>query len=204
LKILGYGEDALTFWALTNNLPDILACVSDTSPAEECLVFYRPSFGRSGGPNSSQFGEFDFILATPKAVHLGETKWQSSPEVAEPEIKLREEQILRHRIFTIYYQIWIEKSLWEWNEFLIRVSEELKKAGINKPIPPVDSLLSINLKSVLAKLAQATNRSPRLDNLILVVDCNGFLHSAQKRAPKNFSLLIIDASKNTEDGFIPL
>lgn len=175
MNILGYGEDALTLWALKNRMPEILAGVMDSSPVDQCSVLFRPSFGRSGGPNSSQFGEFDFILSTPRAVHLGETKWQNSPEVAEPTIRLRPEQLERHLVFSIYYKTWISKPQWAWKEFLRKSSEEFRMVGINKPIPPVDSLLSKNLMSILTILAQSTNRSPEINNLLLIVDCKGSL-----------------------------
>lgn len=124
MKILGYGEDALTLWALKNKMPDILACVRDTSSAEECLVLFRPSFGRSGGPTSSQFGEFDFILATPRGVHLGETKWQNSPEVKEPIIELKKEQIER-----TYYRTWIQKPSLGMGRIFNKSIREIKKGG---------------------------------------------------------------------------
>jgi hypothetical protein len=57
----GYGEDALTLWALTNKLPTILEKLRDNSAPSECEVLFRPSFGRRGGEINAQFGEFDFI-----------------------------------------------------------------------------------------------------------------------------------------------
>ena len=62
MNILGYGEDALTLWALQNILPFILEMLHDSSVPSQCDVFFRPSFGRRGGKRSSQFGEFDFII----------------------------------------------------------------------------------------------------------------------------------------------
>ena len=62
MEILGYGEDALTLWALKNKLPLILSALNDSSSLSQCKAFFRPSFGRRGGPSSAQFGEFDFIL----------------------------------------------------------------------------------------------------------------------------------------------
>jgi hypothetical protein len=61
MDILAYGEDALTLWALTQKLPAILDALSDHSDPNKCRVLFRPSFGRSGGEHSSQFGEFDFM-----------------------------------------------------------------------------------------------------------------------------------------------
>ena len=57
--ILGYGEDPLTFWALKSKLSNILEKLEDESEPSDCLIFYRPSFGRSGGAQRAEFGEFE-------------------------------------------------------------------------------------------------------------------------------------------------
>jgi hypothetical protein len=74
MELLGYGEDALTFWALTRRLGEILAPFGDT-PAQTIAVFFRPSFGRRSSTSKlnptqrgSQFGEFDGIIATKRGV----------------------------------------------------------------------------------------------------------------------------------------
>lgn len=73
-KIFGYGEDALTLWLLKNQPHEILRQFNDEGKPSDCLVFYRPSFGRSGGPDSAEFGEFDAILASKENVYLIESK----------------------------------------------------------------------------------------------------------------------------------
>ena len=73
-------------------------------------------------------------------------------------LKNRMSEIL-HQIFKTYYRTWIQKPHWEWEEFLIEALERLKREVINKPTPPVNSLLSRNLKTVLTKLTRAANRS---------------------------------------------
>jgi len=107
MKIYGYGEDALTFWALQNRLPQILAQLNDSSAPSECEIFFRPSFGRRGGPDRSEFGEFDFIILARECLYLGESKWDKSPELTDQgDIKLRDEQRLRHQLFAFYVQEW--------------------------------------------------------------------------------------------------
>ena len=70
MKLLGYGEDALTYWALTQRLTDILQPFGD-SPNKTEVIFFRPSFGRRSSSNpdapnerGAQFGEFDAIIST--------------------------------------------------------------------------------------------------------------------------------------------
>ena len=74
MQILGYGEDALTLWAMKNKLDVILEALNDSSDPSTCQVFFRPSFGRSGGDKSPQFGEFDFIILSQNGLYLGESK----------------------------------------------------------------------------------------------------------------------------------
>jgi hypothetical protein len=78
----GYGEDALTIWALQKQLSIIMEQLDDTTPVEPIKVFLRPSFGRKGGASRAEFGEFGFILSTDTMIYLGETKLQGSPETA--------------------------------------------------------------------------------------------------------------------------
>jgi hypothetical protein len=53
VKILGYGEDTLTLWAMKEHIGKILKEFEDPTLSSDCLVFYRPSFGRSGGEDSA-------------------------------------------------------------------------------------------------------------------------------------------------------
>jgi len=46
LKIFGYGEDALTLWFVNTKTSTILEELKDKTTPSDCLVFYRPSFGR--------------------------------------------------------------------------------------------------------------------------------------------------------------
>ena len=75
MELLGYGEDGLTLWAIKNRLDTILDKLKDDSDPNNCLVYYRPSFGRRGGLKSAQFGEFDFILLSEHGIYLVESKW---------------------------------------------------------------------------------------------------------------------------------
>lgn len=76
-KIFGYGEDALTLWALKQHTSNILEEFQDKTPISNCLIFYRPSFGRGFG---SVFGEFDAILVSRENIYLIESKWDNLAE----------------------------------------------------------------------------------------------------------------------------
>ena len=99
IRLYGYGEDALALWAIRHRLDEILHSLKDTPDPSGCEVFYRPSFGRSGGLRSSQFGEFDFIILSDAHVYLGESKWDKNMKVpSDGTIKLPEKQLRRHKV----------------------------------------------------------------------------------------------------------
>jgi hypothetical protein len=88
-QIIGYSEDALTYWAITSKLGEIMQTLGDRSLPSEAFVFYRPGFGRrdSIGPHakkkrlSAEFGEFEVILGTQQAVYRIDSKWDGSSEI---------------------------------------------------------------------------------------------------------------------------
>jgi len=134
---LGYGEDALTFWAITERLDMILEELGDDSEPE--YVLYRPSFGRD------QYGEFDAIIITSKKAYLVESKWDGSGDLSKG---LKEHQIRRHKILEWYHDKWKGEVGEDWDEFArknnLSFSEEFSKY-----IPSSNTILSQNLQTVL-------------------------------------------------------
>jgi hypothetical protein len=180
LEIIGYGEDGLTLWAIERKLGHILKQLKDPSDLNECRTFYRPSFGRRGGPGSSQFGEFDFFLLSRDHLYLGESKWkQSSEEIAEGVITLRGEQVVRNLVFRAYVEEWFDKGDWA------GVPSKLKMLTppIDKKVPSPKSLLAGNLKSILMIIkTHFGNKTPIIHDVLLY-----FFHSKemQKRPIPN-------------------
>jgi hypothetical protein len=154
MEIIGYGEDGLTYWALStpDQLQLILNALGDDTPREECILFYRPSFGRSGGCTSPQFGEFDAILATKKAVYLIESKWDHMAQVPGI-VVLMDVQILRHRIFTWLLDMWQQQNPADWQIFSANNCHAFTTTFPNHPLAPQDSLLARNLTYILRRLA---------------------------------------------------
>jgi hypothetical protein len=180
LEIIGYGEDGLTLWAIQWKLGHILNQLKDQSDLQECQVFYRPSFGRHGGPGSSQFGEFDFLLLSSGHLYLGESKWnQSSEKITEGVITLRGEQANRNLVFRAYVEEWFDKGDWEGVPSRLR----MLSPSIDKKIPSPKSLLAGNLKSILTMIkTHFGNKKPIIRDVLLY-----FFHSKemQKRAIPN-------------------
>ena len=206
MAMLGYGEDALTLWALTRHLDRVIGALeTPPSPPESCMVLLRPSFGRSGGPDSPQFGEFDFIIGTPfGGVYLGESKWEHSPELSGADTTLRPEQMERHRIFRAYYQHWVSRPRWLEGEFFRTAAPVLKAAGITKPVPPDGSRLAENLQNALQLLAEATGGATTVVDVLLVADGSGRLDERALRPPPDFRLVYLDASADRHLGFLRL
>jgi hypothetical protein len=167
MQILGYGEDALTLWAIKNKLGVILQTVNDFSAPSMCQVFFRPSFGRGGG---SQFGEFDFIILSKDRLYLGESKWdRSSEEFEDGVLELRDEQKLGHRIFKFYVEQWAFGSYSSWREFTDKAQLELQLHDIAKPLAPENSLLASNLRTVLGVIKEHYAATPDIRNVLLSV-----------------------------------
>jgi hypothetical protein len=156
MTILGYGEDALTFHALSSGLAPILHQLADDSDPAASLCFFRPSFGRRGSaPGSSpraEFGEFDAIIGTRRAVYLVEAKWSASSEFDGAELQLRPEQLRRHAAFRTYLQEWRRRPSDGWLEFAARVSPALRSQANGLVPPAAGTTLAQNLTYVLRSL----------------------------------------------------
>ena len=163
MKLYVYGEDGLTLWALKYQLSDILRQLNDNSKASDCELFYRPSFGRRGGPRSSQFGEFDFIILAKERLYLGESKWDRSPELTELNtIKLRQEQLTRQGLFAFYVREWAFGDYDSWEDFIGKAKERAPK-----PLAPLGSLLSKNLRDILIIIKNHFSVCPQIQDVLL-------------------------------------
>lgn len=202
--VLGYGEDALSLWALTGRTSNILDALGDTSPASDAVIFYRPSFGRYGSApvlpggvaDSAQFGEFDAILGTPAGVYLIEAKWSRSSEIEGDTVVLRAEQIRRHKIFRAYLAAWRAASPANWSAFLMEHGMLLKVGPISVPVAPPGSQLARNLETVLSRLSKCG--ATVTDVLLYVRLTNGRAASAVR--PLDFRFVIVDCP--SEAGFV--
>jgi hypothetical protein len=155
-KIFGYGEDALTLWALKHRISVILNHFEDKTAPSQCLIFFRPSFGRRGGQKSAEFGEFDAIIASKENIYLIESKWDNltRKKKKDDRIIIRPEQKTRHHVFSWYITHWNKKYSNNWelfrNEKIEDFRGKLKKR--EKEMPSKKSLLATNLQSVLTML----------------------------------------------------
>ncbi|KRE50622.1 hypothetical protein [Paenibacillus sp. Soil724D2] len=161
MDIFGYGEDALTFWAIKNRMSDILFKLNDSTPSDECKVFYRPSFGRSGGEDRAGFGEFDSIIMSRERIFLIESKWKIT------NLELRPEQLNRHKFLRHYIDEWYKDFYTDWDSFLKVASGNLSNRGIKKPLAPAGSILASNLETLLRFIRKLYNNCPDIVDVLL-------------------------------------
>ena len=202
MDIYGYGEDALTLWAFKNRLAEILAQLNDSSLPEECVLFFRPSFGRRGGDESPQFGEFDFLFQAPSSLYLGEAKWDRSPEASgEGAIALRPEQLLRHRVFRQYVKEWTCGMYAAWDNFL---ASAVPSWPSEKPIAPTGSLLADNLQEILRFIQSRYKGTPEMKDVVLYLYDGGMGSAAPSSGPPGFQLVSISYGSFKRGNYIRL
>jgi hypothetical protein len=203
-KILGYGEDAFTLWALKQHASKILNEFQDKTTISDCLIFYRPSFGRHSKASGSVFGEFDAIIASKENIYLIESKWDNLTEFNDTEFVLREEQTLRHEIFSWYLTHWNKKYFNNWQTFINEHQNDFKFK--NKTIAPKDSLLAKNLEFILSKLQEHCGSLLSENNIKNVLL---FFFNAEKSKPplktnSTFKLIPINYNREIRDNFVTL
>jgi hypothetical protein len=205
MDILAYGEDALTFWAMRNKIPDILGSLRDASASVNCQVFFRPSFGRRGGPGRSEFGEFDFILLTESAIYLGESKWQRSSERLEAgNLALRAEQRARHAMFKFYLKEWFLGNYKTWDEFERGAKPKLALLGTLKSFAREGTMLASNLSTILRIIRSRYSSLPGITNVLLYLHAGARAGSVPLNAGEDFVVVAIDYSEGLLDNFIRL
>jgi hypothetical protein len=187
-RILGYGEDALTLWALRQRLSDILSVFDDKTSNSDWLILYRPSFGRQSKENRS-------VIASQEYVYLVESKWDKLSGPKECKLALRKEQALRHRILSWYLSRWNRKYLGEWASFVKQQQHDFKFN--HKTIAPPQSLLAQNLEFALSQILEhckAFSSEENVKNVILFFYRKGKSEPPSK-IEKAFTFIPIDYSK---------
>lgn len=160
-----------------------------TSPSD-CLVFYRPSFGRGNGA----VGEFDEISVSTENIYLIESKWDNFSKSNNNTLNLELRQKLRHSIFSWHLQHWDDKYTNNWKLFLKEQGNAFQKEFKNRRIAPAGSLLANNLEFVLSKIRKHFRKTPTEQNIknVLLFFHNGKDSSPPTKISKGFNLVAID------------
>jgi len=159
MKIHLYREDGYSLWVLLKRFSELLRALDDDAPPDDprIVVFYRPSFGRqSDSPTglSKQFGEFDILIGTPRAVYPIESKPENCVELNRltQVVTLSEKQTRRHRIFRTYRDLWQKYRPRDWNEFRCAATGEFAREHPGRTMAERHNLLGKNLEFVLRSL----------------------------------------------------
>ena len=202
--MLGYGEDALTLWALTHQLREVLRLLEDGTAASDATVIFRPSFGRNstrtGGTRRSEFGEFDALIGTPEAAYLIEAKWGSSQENENGEVRLRDEQQRRHTVFRWYLSQWQQFGPTSWPDFRQTCLPAFEAEFPSMTLPGAGTVLARNLEFVLKTLAPSARR---IVDVVLFVSVDGS-DMPTRVWPESFRLVMLRADKVGGAGYIRL
>jgi len=194
-QIIGYGEDALTYWAITSKLDEILRTLGDNSYPSATVIIYRPSFGRRGSIGthankeqlSAEFGEFDAILGTPQAVYLIESKWDSSSKAGNYWITLKSVQSRRHEIMRWYLNTWRMSQPKDWTTFVSDQETAFQTLFPGNKLAPADSRLAQNLEFVLRTLGKCGDH---VQDVLLFIGQTGNLKPMGVKLD-NFKLVIL-------------
>jgi len=174
MRILGYGEDALTLYVLQKEMGTFLRKVKEKVKEEQAdldraVVYYRRSFGRRGGSGRSEFGEFDAIVSTERAIYLVETKWTGSTEwKKDGGVELKDNQLARHQIFQWYLEEWQDGPSGQWASFATDERRSKFQTKFGKTMPTERSATLVrNLEFILQKLGGGRKK---IQNILLLVD----------------------------------
>jgi hypothetical protein len=164
MPVIGYGEDGLTCWALTRHLSIVAGVLepTDQNSPENCILFFRPSFGRKGGPKRSEFGEFDSILLTKQNAYLFEGKWQETAEFigSHPGALLLDEvQFTRHRILRWISRRWHDEGWHQrpspaWEAYYMAHEASFAAEFGGKPLVKPTARQSRNLEYLLRQIGE--------------------------------------------------
>ena len=155
MKLIGYGEDGLTAWALIHRFDLVVKGLSET-PGETLesanwTVFYRPSVGRGIG---GSIGEFDAIICTEASVYLVESKWEDrkSKGPRRGPLKLDKTQVNRHIMFEWIKNRWQDRLPQEgWTEFAASYQGAFGQEFPSRRLPRSDRRLASNLTFLLER-----------------------------------------------------
>jgi hypothetical protein len=197
--LYGYGEDALTYWALNNRLGEVLDQLEDPSSIEECIAFFKPGIGR-GGRSHTSFGEFDAILVTPLCMYLMEARWSRSSEFSTA--GLSHGQIERHRNIEWIAINWMRKE--PFHDFVKRKADDFRDFTGGKELPPIGSEVFKRLEFVIGEARRVGRGSKVLVKHVVLILMEEGSRKVVPQFPRPFHTVKVYYKKGNEAQFFPM
>ena len=203
----GFGTDSLTLHAITNRLPELLRSLGDASSPETAVVFFQPSFGHKGMSKKVtdlgrvDFGHFDAIVGTQKAVYLIDSLTERSPEVRNTLVEYDRIRQYPHVIFRGYRDAWQEQKPESWMSFEAHQAEPFRVKFPRNKVAPFGSEIASALEFVLTSLQDCGNE---LVDVVLYHRREDTMQQPHEMIPNRFRLTISLYSTINATCIVPL
>ncbi len=203
----GFGANALTLSAITNRLPELLRSLEDDSNPDAAVVFFQPSFGHKGMSKKVtdlgrvDFGHFDAIVGTQKAVYLIDSLTERSPEVRNTLVEYDRIRQYPHVIFRGYRDAWQEQKPESWMSFEAHQAESFRVKFPRNKVAPFGSEIASALEFVLTSLQDCGNE---LVDVVLYHRREDTMQQPHEMIPNRFRLTISLYSTINATCIVPL
>lgn len=139
-------------------------------------------------------------------IYLIESKWDNLSTFSNDEIVVKEEQELRHLIFSWYTTHWDKKYSEDWESFVKKHMYRFQKRFPKRKIAPPDSLLAKNLQFILTMLQKHYGKAPSVCDIknVLLFFYNKNSSRPPTKISEGFNLVGIDYGEEVKGNFITL
>ena len=203
----GFGTDSLTLAAISKRLPELLRSLGDASDPETAVVIFQPSFGHKGMSKKVtdlgrvDFGHFDAIVGTQKAVYLIDSLTERSPEVRNTLVEYDRIRQYPHVIFRGYRDAWQEQKPESWMSFEAHQAESFRVKFPRNKVAPFGSEIASALEFVLTSLQDCGNE---LVDVVLYHRREDTMQQPHEMIPNRFRLTISLYSTINATCIVPL
>ena len=199
MEIIGYGEDALTLWAIKNKLHAILQELNDNSDVSRCKYSFAPALDGVEARRVHSLGNL-ILLFFRKNASTWEKVSGMDLQRTRTAFGVTDEQKFRHEVMKFYICQWFKGDFPDWSSFVRKVGKTTKHMGVEKPWH-LSALFGIQLTDPLETIKSHFSSLPEIRNILL------YLHKGESSNPisrvsKDFDLVKIDYSQDSVDNFI--
>ncbi len=203
----GFGADSLTLSAITNRLPELLRALDDDSNPDAAVMFFQPSFGHKGMSKKVtdlgrvDFGHFDAIVGTQKAVYLIDGLTEKSPEVRNAIVEFDRIRQYPHVIFRGYRDAWQEQKPENWLSFEAQQTETFRVKFPRCKVAPFGTEIAGSLEFVLRSLQDCGSE---VVDVVLFHRRHDSMQQPHEMIPNRFRLASLSYHPVNETGIVSL